>query len=201
MLQEPLMAEVELPNPDEIHEKAEKPFTRQVALCVAVYAVSLAVTALGGNNAGKDMIMAQQKASNQWAYYQAKVVRENLYLLEAEKLDLRLEIERIAQNTDEYKRLIQVRDKYRHKAAEYTKDKQEIKEKAEEFEKERDVAARKDPYFDYAEALLQIAIVLASVAMLSGKKWPFFASLALAGIGLVFCVNGFALLVKVPGLE
>ena len=195
------MPEVELPNPDEIKEKAEDPFTRQVALFVAVYAVALAITALGGNNAGKDMIMAQQKASNQWAYYQAKVVRENLYLLEAEKLDLRLEMEGSGLSAEERKRLVQVREKYRHKAEEYTHDKHEIKEKAEELEKERDVAARKDPYFDYAEALLQIAIVLSSVAMLSGKKWPYWTSLALAGIGLVLCVNGFALLVKLPGLE
>jgi Domain of unknown function (DUF4337) len=195
------MPEVELPNPDEIKEKAEDPFTRQVALFVAVYAVALAVTALGGNNAGKDMIMAQQKASNQWSYYQAKVVRENLYLLEAEKIDLHLENDGSALSEDARKRLGQVRDKYRHKAEEYTHDKHEIKEKAEELEKERDMGARKDPYFDYAEALLQIAIVLASVAMLSGKKWPFWTSLALAGIGVVLCVNGFTLLVKVPGME
>ena len=195
------MPEVELPNPDEIKEKAEDPFTRQVALFVAVYAVALAITALGGNNAGKDMIMAQQKASNQWSYYQAKVVRENLYLLEAEKIDLQLENDGGNLSPDARKRLEQVRNKYRHKAEEYTHDKHEIKEKAEELEKERDLASRKDPYFDYAEALLQIAIVLSSVAMLSGKKWPYWTSLAMAGIGLVLCVNGFALLVKVPGLE
>ena len=194
------MPEVELPNPDEIKEKAEDPFTRQVALFVAVYAVALAITALGGNNAGKDMIMAQQKASNQWSYYQAKVVRENLYLLEAEKIDLQLENDGGNLSPDARKRLEQVRNKYRHKAEEYTHDKHEIKEKAEELEKERDLASRKDPYFDYAEALLQIAIVLSSVAMLSGKKWPYWTSLAMAGIGLVLCVNGFALLVKVPGL-
>ena len=41
-------------------------FTRRVAL---------AVTALGGSNAGKDMVMAQQKATNQRAYFQAKAVR------------------------------------------------------------------------------------------------------------------------------
>ncbi|HJZ59864.1 MAG TPA: DUF4337 domain-containing protein [Gemmataceae bacterium] len=194
------MAEVEVPDPEEVKEKAGDPFTRQVALFVAVYAVALAVTSLGGSNATKDMMMAQQKATNLWAYYQAKVVRENLYLLEAEKLDLELEVRGVALGSDERKRLEQVRERYRAKAAEYTKEKQEIKAQAEEMEKERDTAARKDPYFDYAEVLLQIAIVLASVAMLSGKRWAFWASLAFAGIGLLLCVNGYTLLAAVPGL-
>ena len=38
------------------------------------------------------------------------------------------------------------------------------------MEKERDVAARRDPYFDYAEALLQIAIVLASVSVITAMR-------------------------------
>ncbi len=193
------MADVEVPDPKDAEEKAADPFTRQIALCVAVYAVALAVTALGGSNAGKDMVMAQQQASNQWAYYQAKVMRENMYVLAAENLDLEIEEAGDKSKTKE------LREKklatYRKKAEEYKKDKEEIMAKAKELENERDVAARRDPYFDYAEVLLQIAIVLASVAMLSGKRWAFYASIALAGLGLLLCVNGYGPFLKVPGLE
>jgi hypothetical protein len=195
------MAEVEVPDPHEVHEKAGDPFTKHVALCVAVYAVALAVSALGGNNAAKEMMMAQQQATNQWAYYQAKVHRENLYLLEAEKLELELEVRGAGLSSDDRKRLETVRAKYAKKAADYKHEKEEIKTKAEELEKERDVAARRDPYFDYAEVLIQIGIVLASVAMLSRRKEAYYASMVLAGIGLVLCVNGYGLFVKVPGLE
>ncbi|MBA4063756.1 MAG: hypothetical protein C0501_08600 [Isosphaera sp.] len=195
------MADVEVPDPKEVGEKAADPFTRQVALSVAVYAVALAVTALGGSNAGKDMMMAQQQATNEWAYYQAKVVRENLYQVEAEKLDLELEL-RGAELTEAARRRVEkTRDQYRERAARYTREKEEIKARAEGLEKDRDVAGRRDPYFDYAEVLLQIAIVLASVAMLSGKPWPYYASLAVAGLGLALCVNGYGLFVRVPGLE
>ncbi|HXG15006.1 MAG TPA: DUF4337 family protein, partial [Calidithermus sp.] len=72
------MAEVELPGPDELEERRGKRFTRRVALTTAVYAVVLAIASLGGNNAMKEMLLAQQEATNQWAYYQAKVVREHL---------------------------------------------------------------------------------------------------------------------------
>lgn len=52
------MAEVELPNPEELEEKAERSFSRRVALVTAVYAVVLAIASLGGNNAMKEMLLA-----------------------------------------------------------------------------------------------------------------------------------------------
>lgn len=193
------MADVELPDPKEVEEKAADPFTKRVALSVAVYAVALAVTALGGSNAGKDMVMAQQKASNQWAYYQAKVMRENMYVLAAEGLEL--EIEEAGDNSKTKAAREKKLASYRAKTAEYKKEKDEIMAEAKKLEDERDTAARRDPYFDYAEVLLQIAIVLASVAMLSGRKEAFYTSLALAALGALLCANGYGLFVKVPGLE
>src|SRR5438034_11553180 len=73
------MAEVELPNLEELEEKKSKRFTRGVALTTAIYAVVLAIASLGGNNAMKEMLLAQQQASDQWAFYQAKVIREHQY--------------------------------------------------------------------------------------------------------------------------
>jgi hypothetical protein len=188
------MPDIEVPDPDDLKEKAGDRFTRRVALFVAVYAVVLAVTALGGNNAGDDMMMAQQKATNQWAYYQAKAVRENLYTIEAEKLALEIET-RPTLSADEKTRLEALRAKYAAKAATYAAEKEDIKKEAEAREKERDTADRRGPFFDFAEVLLQIAIVLASVSMLSGKSWAFFLSLGLAAFGGLLCVNGYALIV------
>lgn len=195
------MAEVEVPDPKEAAEKSGDPFTKMVALCVAVYAVVLAVTALGGNNAMKEMLMAQQKASNLWAYYQAKNMRENMYLLEAEKLELDMSTRGPSLASDDRKRLDDTRAKYQAKAERYAEEKEDIKKDAKKCEEERDTAARRDPYFDGAEVLLQISIVLASVAMLSAWRPAFYVSVLLALIGLVLCVNGYALLVKMPGLE
>ena len=41
------MPEIDLPDPDESEERASNPFTRRVALFVAVYAVALAISSLG----------------------------------------------------------------------------------------------------------------------------------------------------------
>ena len=86
----PRVAEVELPDPDELEERRDKAFSRRVALTTAVYAVMLAIASLGGNNSMKDMLLAQQQSSDQWAFYQAKVIREHLY--RAQKLVLEAEL-------------------------------------------------------------------------------------------------------------
>ena len=72
------MAEAELPNPKELEEVKGKTFTRRAALVTAVFAVVLAIASLGGNHAMKEMLLAQQQALDQWAYYQAKSIREHL---------------------------------------------------------------------------------------------------------------------------
>jgi len=61
-----------------------------VALGTAILAVTLAFASVGGNDAAKKMMLAQQQASNQWAYYQAKVIREHLYRVQAEQVELAL---------------------------------------------------------------------------------------------------------------
>src|SRR5512137_342317 len=84
------MAEVELPNAEELEEIKGKTFTKRVALTTAIFAVILAITSLGGNNAMKEMMLAQQQASDQWAFYQAKAVREHLY--RSSKMQLELDL-------------------------------------------------------------------------------------------------------------
>ena len=63
------MTEQELPDLKELGEIKEKEFTRRVALVTAFFAVILSLTSLGGNHAMKEMILAQQQASDQWAFY------------------------------------------------------------------------------------------------------------------------------------
>ena len=193
------MADVEVPDPGEVKELAEDPFARRVALVVAVYAVALAVAAAGGSNAGKDMIMAQQEAANQWAFYQAKTIREALFQNQAEELDAALDRGDLpAAAADKLRKSLA---RVRAKLDEYRGEKRDIMAKARAAEADRDTARRKDPYFDFAEVLLQIAIVLASVAMLARRQWAFVLSLAVAAAGAGLTVNGYGLFVRVPGLD
>jgi hypothetical protein len=201
------MAEVEIPDPHEVHEKAENPFSKKVALAVAVYAVILAIASAGGHNCSKDMMMAKQEESNAWNRFQAKSNREALYKSEVLKL--------VAEKSDAGGKLSPAKEKlladFQKQADKMAADKDDIMEHgyederegkkvhmkaAREFQKEVELMQKKDPYFDFAEVAMQLGIVLASVSMLSGKKWAFVVSFVLAVSGAALAVNGFFLLDK-----
>lgn len=195
------MAEIEIPDPEEIEEVKEKAFTRKVALTTAIYAVILAITSLGGNNAIKEMLLAQQQASDQWAYYQAKVIREHLYRIEKMRLEAGL-LERgegVSQEVrDHYEKL---RKRVEEEEKRYNSEKKEIEAEARRLEHERDLNRDKDPYFDYAEVLLQIAIVMATVAILSTSRLMYSFSIIIAALGALLSLNGFLLVVRLPFLH
>jgi hypothetical protein len=191
------VAEVELPDPEELEERRDKAFSRRVALVTAIYAVVLAIASLGGNNAMKEMLLAQQEASNQWAYYQSKVIREHLN--RGNKLVLEMQLaEPSAAKGAERDKLAALASKFADEEKRMNADKKEIEPKAKAAEVERDRNQAKDPYFDYAEVLLQIAIVCASVSILSTSRPMFWFSSLLAVLGALSTVNGFFLLVRLP---
>jgi len=68
-------------------------------------------------------------------------------------------------------------------------------QQAKEHEHERDLALRRDPWFDYAEALLQIAIVLTSVALITSVRLLLGVSMTLGALGVFCTLNGFLLFV------
>jgi Domain of unknown function (DUF4337) len=194
------VAEVELPDPEELEERRDKAFSRRVALVTAIYAVVLAIASLGGNNAMKEMLLAQQEASNQWAYYQSKVIREHLN--RGNKLVLEMQLaEPSALKGAERDKLAALASKFADEEKRMNADKKEIEPKAKAAEVERDRNQAKDPYFDYAEVLLQIAIVCASVSILSTSRPMFWFSSLLAVLGALSTVNGFFLLVRLPFLH
>src|SRR5919201_2847190 len=81
------MAEVEIPKHGELEEHKSNAFTRRIALTTAIYAVILAIASLGGSNAMKEMLLAQQQASDLWAHYQAKSIRENQVRVQRMRLE------------------------------------------------------------------------------------------------------------------
>ena len=184
------MAEVELPNPAELHERAEQTFGRRVALVTAIYAVVLAIASLGGNYAMKEMLLAQQQASDQWAFYQAKVIREHLYRAE------KMLVEASGQGASR-----ELARTFAQEEKRYNEEKKEIEREAKKLESERDFHRTRDPFFDYAEVFLQIAIVTSSVSILARSRVMFLFSLVIAVLGLLYAINGFTLSLHLPLLH
>jgi len=198
------MAEVELPDPEEVKEQGASPFTKMVALSTACIAVVLAIASVGGSNAGKEMMKAQIEAANRWAQYQAKSIRERM----AEQEIRRLQIELAAREADTSPAAAKVRDLmtkeveyYSKEKKRYEKDKDEIKKIADGFTTESFTNQRRDGYFDTAEMLLQIAIVMASVAMLASSRLAYGTAVTLAVVGAFLAFDGFTLWRPISFLE
>jgi len=194
------VAEVELPDPHELAEKRDQAFSRRVALLTAVYAVVLAIAGLGGKYAMKEMLLAQQQSSDQWAFYQAKVVREHLN--RANKILVETQLaEPTGVRGAERTKLETLAKRFGDEEQRMVADKKDIEKEAKTLEAERDRHRNRDPYFDFAEVFLQIAIVTASVSILSTSRPMFWFSLGLAVLGALLTANGFLQLLALPFLH
>ncbi len=195
------MAEVEIPNVEELLETKENPFVKRVALTTAIFAVILAITTLGGNNAMKEMLLAQQQASNQWAYYQAKAMREHTYRLEKAKMEIEILERGPSMKKEAREKLEALYKKVTEEEMRFNGEKKQIEKEAKRLEHERDLNMKKDPYFDYAEVLLQIAIVMSSISILAGSRTIFSFSCVSAFLGTILSLNGFLLIFRIPFLH
>ena len=195
------MTEIELPEPEELHEHAENTFSRRVALVTAVFAVVLAIAALGGNHAMKEMLLAQQQSSDQWAFYQAKVIREHLYRAQKMRLEVVLAERGASARPDVREKLDALQKKFDEEEKRYGAEKKDIEKDAKKLEALRDSFQARDPYFLVAEALLQIAIVMSSVSILARSGAIFSFSLVVAVVGAALTINGYFMLFRHPFLH
>jgi Domain of unknown function (DUF4337) len=184
------------------HGRAEER-NKWIGIYIGIIAALMALCAVGGGNATKDSTRFNIDLSDSYNYYQAKNIRQTSHMLAREHLqmllktqagaspDARTAIEAaIAGHTKEIDRL--------ESEPQWGEGKKELLAKAAQLKADRDSALRRDPYFDFAQALLQIAIVLASISIISGRDLLVWVSGGLAGLGTLLMLNGFTLLVKVP---
>jgi nitroreductase len=191
---------------DELAEDAVRDNrTKWIAVYIGVLAVLLAICAMGGDNVDKDAQRFNIDASNTWAFFQAKNMRRASLRLAADELELMLAANPLMDTAARAALQAKV-DEYRAQDKVLTSDpaKQEgldeLYVKAKALEAARDTALAQDPYFDWSNALLQIAIVLASVSIISGSTVLLVASGGLGLIGALLMLNGFLMLVAVPGV-
>ena len=180
-------------------------YNRWVGVYIGVLAVLLAICNVGGANATKDATHSNIAAANTWAFFQAKNIRRNSIGLAADDLELMLAA--MPAMPEEAKKKFEDKIKaYREQYRSLTTDPQkqegldELFVKGKLLELERDVALRKDPYFDWSQALLQIAIVLASVYLIVGNVGLLGLSAGLGALGTLLMLNGFTLALRLPFL-
>ena len=191
----------------EVHEhhtaEEDARFRRFTAIYLGIIAMLLAITSLGGSNAMKVMLSANIQASDTYGFYQSRNIRQTIYQLSAEQLERDLLAqpdmpEAARKKTEEAIKRYQARvERYESDPA-TGEGKKELLAKAKEWEAMRDRATERDPNFDFAEALFQIAIVLGSVSIVAASRALVKLSGGLAVVASLLMINGYFLLVHLP---
>ena len=172
---------------NELQEHAEhakhNPALAPVSLTMAVLAVMVAVVTLVGHRAHTEEVVLQAKASDQWAFYQAKNIRRHTDELFTDLTSV--------EGTTDAAALAKLRDKYAEEAARYKDDMKEIEDKAHELEAEVVSERHRADRFDLAEVFLEIGLVITSITLLSGRRIFWGLGLVMGAVGIVIAITGF----------
>jgi hypothetical protein len=154
-------------------EHAREPFDKKVAASMALIAAALAVVSVLGHITTTEELRMQQKAADEWAHHQAQRIR----LYEAGAIaDLLNAVHAPAQ-------------KYSQDKQHFQKDSDDTQEKAQELERESDLAGKRAFRLHLGEVFLEVAIVLASLAILSKRAAMWYAGILSGATGVVIAVT------------
>ncbi|HMW18578.1 MAG TPA: DUF4337 domain-containing protein [Accumulibacter sp.] len=162
-------------------------FTSRIAVLTAIIST---IGAIFGYMAGhsqnaallykNEAAIQKTAASNQWNYYQAKSNKQNLAELS------------ITLTSGE------ARDRYQQEVERYKKEKQDIKADADKLEASAKEADRKSEIemhvherWAMATTLLQVAIALSAIALLTRKSWMLAGVYGSSALGVLAGVAGY----------
>src|SRR6516164_143210 len=157
--------------------------TLPVAVTLSILAVLVAIATLLGHRASTEEIILQTKATDQWALFQAKNIRLHEMQGFADLLGTLSPVDK--EKTEA------LREKYLKETDRYEQEKDEVSEQAKELEKERESSSRRADRYEAGEVLLEIALIICSLALLTKKRIFWLSGIALGLIGLGTTLSGF----------
>jgi hypothetical protein len=179
------------------HEAKER-FRNRAAVVIAILAAILAICELGGDDAKNRMVNNNIRASDTWALYQAKNMRQTSYKLASDELKRQL----AGPELSAARRTAIEADvkKYDKTVARYEDEpggdgKKQTQAQAKAYEEARDNARERNEFFDYAQMLLQLGVVLGSVSILTNSRALLWTAGLLGAAGVALVANGYLLVV------
>jgi uncharacterized membrane protein len=150
---------------------------RHVSLAISVLAVLVAMVTVLGHRTHTEAVLMQTRAADQWNLYQAKKIRQEQVSTTTDILSLQPS----ANDAGVQKKLAEYRSHMEKWAGEIAEE----QEKAQDLEHEVDRAERRANRYDLGEALLEIAVVLSSITLLTRQQAYFIFGLLLGLVGLL----------------
>lgn len=161
------MSEIAEKAHETIHEHADHtdPWARRVAVLVSVLAAALAITGVGAKSTENAYLTHHIAVSDDWAFYQAKNLRSAVRTAEADVLSSLPN----AADPAIQGRIKDAKDYVMHAQDDpRTGDgMKQLAEKAHQQEEIRDHAFHQYHLYEYAAGVLEIAIVLSSVSVVT----------------------------------
>ncbi len=158
-----------------------------VALLISVLALVLAFSETLGKGAQTAALAYNIEASNLWAFFQAKTIRQTTLRTAAEQMEVSNPGEAVKKQIAKWK---ETADRYQSEP-ETGEGRKELSARAREAEKKRDTAMAAYHHYELASAAVQIAIVLASASIITSIAALVWLAGALGVVGIAFCLIGF----------
>ncbi len=176
------------------HEQAEHAehhgaSNKQIALIISILALLLAISETLGKAAQTQTLASNIEAANLWGYFQGKTVRLTVVRAQIEDTEIALHAMTNEAQIAAAKRGI---EHWKRQVARYESDpkendgRKELSARAKAAEKKRDDAAAAHHHYEVASASVQIAIVLASAAIITGIGMLVWFGIGLGVVGLAF---------------
>ena len=181
---------------------------QKVALLIAVIALCLAFSETLGKSAQTAALSYNVEASNLWAFFQAKTIRQTVLQAATEILKIDLPASggdpaatkaalASASQLGRSRRALRLRTdgspvrKEVNLNPPYGEGRRELMARAIAAEEKRDTALEKYHHYEVASAAFQIGIVLASATVITGMLVLAYLAAGLGSLGLAFMAIGF----------
>lgn len=159
-----------------------------IALLISVLALVLAFSETLGKGAQTAALAYNIEASNLWAFFQAKTIRQTVLRTAAEELEVSSASESSKKQVAKWRETAQ-----RYQNEPETKEgRDQLAARAKEAEKKRDRSMAAYHHYELASAAVQIAIVLASASIITAMPALVWTAGVLGLIGVAFSIIGFA---------
>jgi hypothetical protein len=158
-----------------------------IALLISVLALVLAFSETLGKASQTSALSSNIEASNLWAFFQAKTIRQTTLRTAAEQTEVSVASENAKKQVDAWRKTAQ---RYQNEP-ETNEGRDQLVARAKEAEKKRDLSMAAYHHYELASAAVQIAIVLASASIITGMVALVWGAGVLGLIGIAFCVIGF----------
>jgi hypothetical protein len=172
-------------------EEKKEPWLNYLALSTVILAVCATLSTFKGGSYSTRSVINQAQASDQWAFYQAKAIKGELYQVQRDALQV--ELDALPIGTPQLRRQVYLTkiSEYDKKISKYTREKNDIFQQAHSLEQLRDAAQRQGKPFGVAVIFLQVAILVSSIAGLFRRKPVWYAAIPIGLVGMVYFADGF----------